>query len=283
MAKIRVITDSACDLSTALVKKYGITVVPLNIHICDETFVDRSMKNSVFYKKMSLSNELPKTSHPSEEKFLESYEEGNKEEIQDLIVITISSKLSHTYATASLAKLMCEENNKIGKIAVIDSEVGSVGQGQLAVIAARLIEAERSFEDIVDILENIKNKIVFYGVLDTLENTIKGGKVNSLTGKIADALDMKVILEVGNHKINPILRVKGYDNALEKIKELIHSKNIDTSKKSLFIGHANCLHKAIFMKDIMVKDNSFESVHIVEIGSTMGAYTGEGAILVSVL
>ena len=178
---------------------------------------------------------------------------------------------------------MCEENNTIGKIAVIDSEVGSVGQGQLAVIASRLIEKGMSFEEIVDILENIKKKIVFYGVLDTLENTIKGGKVNSLTGKIADALDMKVILEIGNHKINPKLRVKGYDNALVKIKELIHDKKIDTSKKSLFIGHANCLHNAIFMKDIMIKDNTYESVHIVEIGATMGAYTGEGAILVSVL
>ena len=74
MRNIRVITDSACDLSTELVKKYGITVIPLNIHIGDETFVDRSVKNSEFYKKMSLSKELPKTSHPSTETFLENYE-----------------------------------------------------------------------------------------------------------------------------------------------------------------------------------------------------------------
>ena len=279
MNNIRVITDSACDLSTALVEKYGITIIPLNIHFEDETFVDRSMKNSEFYKKMSLSEELPKTSHPSEEKFLESYEEGN----EDLIVITISSRLSNTYATASLAKLMFEENNKKRKIAIIDSEVGSVGQGQLAVIAARLIKAGRSFEEIVSILESIKKQIIFYGVLDTLENTIKGGKVNTLTGKIVEVLNVKVILEAGNHKIDPILRIKGYDNALEKIKELIRNKNIDTSKKSLFIGHANCLSKAIFMKEIMTKNNNFESINIVEIGATRGTYTGEGARLVSVL
>ena len=100
MTRIKVITDSACDLSSALVKKYGITIVPLEIHFDNETFLDRSIKNSEFYKKMSLSDNLPKTSHPSEERFLESYEEGD----EDLIVVAISSRLSNTYATASLAK-----------------------------------------------------------------------------------------------------------------------------------------------------------------------------------
>jgi len=278
MRKIRIITDSSCDLSTALVEKYGITIVPLNIYLGDEMFVDRSMKNSKFYRKISLYDELPTTSHPSTETFLESYE-GD----EDLIVITISSKLSSTYSTASLAKIMSEENNIRRKIAVIDSEVGSVGQGQLAVIAARLIKAGRSFDEIVYILERIKKQIVFYGVLDTLENAIKAGKVNSLTGKIVDALKFKVIVNVGNHKVEPIGKAKGYDNALEEIKKIICDKIVDTSKKSLFIGHANALSKAILMKEIMTKNNNFESIHIVEIGASMGTYTGEGAILVSVL
>ena len=210
MRNIRVITDSACDLSTELVKKYGITVIPLNIHIGDETFVDRSVKNSEFYKKMSLSKELPKTSHPSTETFLENYE-GD----EDLIVITVSSQLSSTYYTASLAQNMCEQNDKTRKIAVIDSEVGSIGQGQLAVIAAKLIEEDRSFEEIVDILEKIKKRIIFYGVLENLDNAIKNsddGQV-SLSGDIQASyqdhnhdngivIDKSVTIEGNNHKIN---------------------------------------------------------------------------------
>ena len=79
MTKIRVITDSASDLSSSLVKKYRITIVPLEIHFDNETILERSMKNSEFYKKMSLSDNLPKTSHPSVETFLESYEEGDED------------------------------------------------------------------------------------------------------------------------------------------------------------------------------------------------------------
>ena len=69
MTKIRVITDSASDLSSSLVKKYGITIVPLEIHFDNETFLDRSIKNSEFYKKMSLSDNLPKTSHHQKKDF----------------------------------------------------------------------------------------------------------------------------------------------------------------------------------------------------------------------
>lgn len=278
MRNIRVITDSACDLSTELVKKYGITVIPLNIHIGDETFVDRSVKNSEFYKKMSLSKELPKTSHPSTETFLENYE-GD----EDLVVITVSSQLSSTYYTASLAQNMCEQNDKIRKIAVIDSEVGSIGQGQLAVIAAKLIEEDRSFEEIVDILEKIKKRIIFYGVLENLDNAIKSERISPLTGKIVGALNFNVIINIGNNVVKPTGTAKGYDTALASIQNLVFDRIGDVSKKSLFIGHANNLPKAIIMKNIMTKYNEFESVHIVEVGASIGTYTGEGAILVSVL
>ena len=273
MRNIRVITDSACDLSTELVKKYGITVIPLNIHIGDETFVDRSVKNSEFYKKMSLSKELPKTSHPSTETFLENYE-GD----EDLIVITISSQLSSTYYTASLAQNMCEQNDKTRKIAVIDSEVGSIGQGQLAVIATKLIEEDRSFEEIVDILEKIKKRIIFYGVLENLDNAIKSERISPLTGKIVGALNFNVIINIGNNVVKPIGTAKGYDTALASIQNLVFDRIGDVSKKSLFIGHANNLPKAIIMKNIMTKYNEFESVHIVEVGASIGTYTGEGAI-----
>ena len=245
MRNIRVITDSACDLSTELVKKYGITVIPLNIHIGDETFVDRSVKNSEFYKKMSLSKELPKTSHPSTETFLENYE-GD----EDLIVITISSQLSSTYYTASLAQNMCEQNDKTRRIAVIDSEVGSIGQGQLAVIATKLIEEDRSFEEIVDILEKIKKRIIFYGVLENLDNAIKSERISPLTGKIVGALNFNVIINIGNNVVKPIGTVKGYDTALASIQNLVFDRIGDVSKKSLFIGHANNLPKAIIMKNI---------------------------------
>ena len=133
------------------------------------------------------------------------------------------------------------------------------------------------------ILEKIKKRIIFYGVLDNLDNAIKSERISPLTGKIVGALNFNVIINIGNNVVKPIGTAKGYDTALASIQNLVFDRIGDVSKKSLFIGHANNLPKAIIMKNIMTKYNEFESVHIVEVGASIGTYTGEGAILVSVL
>ena len=167
---------------------------------------------------------------------------------------------------------------------LVDSLAGLVNDVPTYVSnATKLIEEDRSFEEIVDILEKIKKRIIFYGVLENLDNAIKSERISPLTGKIVGALNFNVIINIGNNVVKPIGTVKGYDTALASIQNLVFDRIGDVSKKSLFIGHANNLPKAIIMKNIMTKYNEFESVHIVEVGASIGTYTGEGAILVSVL
>ena len=167
---------------------------------------------------------------------------------------------------------------------LVDSIAGLVNDVPTYVSnATKLIEEDRSFEEIVDILEKIKKRIIFYGVLENLDNAIKSERISPLTGKIVGALNFNVIINIGNNVVKPIGTVKGYDTALASIQNLVFDRIGDVSKKSLFIGHANNLPKAIIMKNIMTKYNEFESVHIVEVGASIGTYTGEGAILVSVL
>ena len=167
---------------------------------------------------------------------------------------------------------------------LVDSIAGLVNDVPTYVSnATKLIEEDKSFEEIVDILEKIKKRIIFYGVLENLDNAIKSERISPLTGKIVGALNFNVIINIGNNVVKPIGTVKGYDTALASIQNLVFDRIGDVSKKSLFIGHANNLPKAIIMKNIMTKYNEFESVHIVEVGASIGTYTGEGAILVSVL
>ena len=167
---------------------------------------------------------------------------------------------------------------------LVDSIAGLVNDVPTYVSnATKLIEEDRSFEEIVDILEKIKKRIIFYGVLENLDNAIKSERISPLTGKIVGALNFNVIINIGNNVVKPIGTVKGYDTAIASIQNLVFDRIGDVSKKSLFIGHANNLPKAIIMKNIMTKYNEFESVHIVEVGASIGTYTGEGAILVSVL
>ena len=278
MNKIKIITDSSCDLNKYIIEKYDIGVVPLNVSFGEDTYIDGELDKKEFYDRMANSKELPKTSCPSPEKFMKSYE-GD----EDIIVFTLSSVLSGTYSTALLAKNMMLEENTNKKIAVIDTETGSIGQGQLIIKAAKLIQDGKSFEEIVDTIEKLKKDKFFYGSLETLENAIKGGRINPLAGKLINALNMKVIIKIGNGVVKPIDSARGSNNSIKKVAEKINDMMKDGNYTSLAIAHSNCPEKAEKIKELILKNNNFEEVIMCEIGSVMGVYASSGAILVSVM
>lgn len=279
MRKIKIVTDSSCDLNSEIIQKYNIEIVPLNVSFGDKIYEDGYIEKSEFYEMMDKSPVLPKTSCPSPEKFIKSYE-GEEDEI---LVITLAAKLSGTYSTAVLAKKMFEEEYPTKKVAVIDTQTGSIGQGLLIVKAAQLDEEGKSLDEIVQIIESIKREVVFYGSLETLENAIKGGRINPLAGKLINALNFKVIVKIGNGEVKPFDKARGDNNSIKKMVENVSSSIQSGEVKSLAIAHANCLEKALKVKEMMLKKHDFKSIMISDIGSVMGTYSSKGAVLVSVL
>lgn len=279
MKKIKIVTDSSCDLNNEIAEKYNIEIVPLNIVFGDDIYANGEIEKAEFYKMMADSPVLPKTSCPSPERFMRSYE-GEEEEI---LVITLASKLSGTYSTAVLAKSMFEEEYPNKKVAVIDTETGSIGQGLLIVKAAQLAEEGKGLDEIVSIIESLKKDIVFYGSLETLENAIKGGRINPIAGKLINALNFKVIVKIGNGEVKPCDKARGDNNSLKKVVENVCSSIKKGEVKSLAIAHANCLDKALKVKEMMLKNHNFKSIMISEVGAVMGTYASKGAVLISVL
>ena len=279
MKKIRIVTDSSCDLNKDIVEKYNIEIVPLNVAFGDDMYVDGEIEKDEFYKMMANSPVLPKTSCPSPERFMRSYE-GEADEI---LVITLASKLSGTYSTAVLAKNMFEEEYPNKKVTVIDTETGSIGQGLLIVKAAQLAEEGKSLDEIVNIIESIKKDVVFYGSLETLENAIKGGRINPLAGKIIGALNFKAIVQIKDGVVKPIDKARGESNSIKKVANYITSSIEDTKDKILCLMHANCPEKAHKLLSIIEKTHKFDEVYISEVGPVMGTYTSEGAVLGAVL
>ncbi|MFI3209444.1 MAG: DegV family protein [Peptostreptococcaceae bacterium] len=275
---IRLITDSSCDLNDDIVKKYNIDVLPLTVSFEDKTYIDGQISKSHFYEKMKTQKTLPKTACSSPDEFKKRFE-GEEDEI---IVITITSKLSGVYSTANLGKSLFEEENKSKKIALIDSEMGCMAHGLLVYIAAKMIENGNTFEEIVSHIEKIKKEVVCYGTLETLENAIKGGRINPIAGKIINALNLKAIIRVNDGEVKPIDKARGENNSLNKVVAKMN-ENIDKNKKDkiLFVGHANNVEKANKVVELMKKDNEFAEIIVCEIGCVMGVYTSEGAIIVS--
>lgn len=279
MGKIKIVTDSSCDLNKEIIEKYNIGIVGLNVSFGDKTYIDGEIAPKDFYKKMAESADLPKTSCPSPNKFAEYF---NCEE-DEVLVLTITSKLSATYSTAILAKNMFLEEHSEKKIEVIDTLNGSVGQGLLVVKAAQLAQEGRPLHEIVEEIERIKSEVIFFGSLETLENAIKGGRINALAGKIINVLNFKVIIQVIDGIVKPVDKARGDNNSVKKTVEKICSHLASNKKISLAIGHSNCLEKALKVKEMLLEKHNFESITLSSVGSVMGTYTSQGAILISIL
>ncbi|MCC0631557.1 MULTISPECIES: DegV family protein [unclassified Clostridioides] len=280
MDKIKLIVDSACDLPNHIIEKYNIEVIGLNVSFGEESYISgKEIDNETFYRKMDESKLLPKTSCPSPDKFLEAYQC----EEESILVINISSGLSGTYNSALLAKDMFEKEGNNKKIEIIDSLSGSIGIGQLILKAAILIKEGKELEEIVSIIDRYKDNPPFYGTLETLENAIKGGRINPIAGKIINTLNFKAIIQVADGIVTPIDKARGEGNSLKKLIQLVESKIIDKEDKVLFIGHANCPEKAQKVREAMEKDVKYKDVVICEVGSVMGTYTSKGAILITAI
>lgn len=280
MDKIKLIVDSACDLPNHIIEKYNIEVIGLNVSFGEESYISgKEIDNETFYRKMDESKLLPKTSCPSPDKFLDAYQC----EEESILVINISSGLSGTYNSALLAKDMFEKEGNNKKIEIIDSLSGSIGIGQLILKAAILIKEGKELEEIVSIIDRYKDNPPFYGTLETLENAIKGGRINPIAGKIINTLNFKAIIQVADGIVTPIDKARGEGNSLKKLIQLVESKIIDKEDKVLFIGHANCPEKAQKVREAMEKDVKYKDVVICEVGSVMGTYTSKGAILITAI
>lgn len=278
---IKIITDNSCDLSLDIINKHNIGIVPLNVSIDGQNYKDTEMINSDFYSKMKNSKELPKTSCPSPDVFASLY--NCKED--SVIVFTLTSKLSATYSTAVLGKNLFEENNN-KRVAIIDTETGTVAHGLLIIKTAQLIsEGKLSFDEILKEIESMKKEVELYGTLETLENAIKGGRISPLKGKIANALNLKGLVHVEDGIVKPIGTARGENNSLKKVVDSILEVAKDRNRNNLIIniGHANCIEKAKRVKTMLTKEFNFKEVIISEIGPAMGTYTAEGAILVSII
>ena len=278
--RIKIITDGSCDLPKEILERAKPEIVGINVAFGEKSYIGGvDIDEETFYKMMKENKELPKTSSPSPDRFIELY----KGEDDEILVFTLTSKLSGTYSNAVLAKNMYLEDHPEKRIEVIDSESGSIGVALMILKCSELIEQGKTMDEILAEIEEYKKEMVFFGALDTLENAIKGGRVNPIAGKLMNALNFKVIIKIEEGLVKPIDKARGGSNSLKKALEYVKNNVGDAKEKTAIIGHANCPDKAEKIKQFIEEHAQFKEILIASIGPIMGTFTSEGAILVSVL
>ena len=211
---VKIITDSMADLPKDLAEKYDIRVIPVNVLFGMETFRDGvDLTTEQFYAKLVASKTLPTTAVPSPGVFIETYEDVAKNG-DDILVLTISHKLSGTYDTACRAVEMVKTKSRIE---VIDTLHVIMGEGMIALRAAKAAQAGATMEEIVAQVKADIPRIEERMAFDTLEYLKKGGRIGSAQAFLGSILKINPVLRLKDGEVFPISRERSRAKAIDAL------------------------------------------------------------------
>ena len=215
MSRVYIVTDSTADLTEEEVKQFEISIVPMNISIDDENYIDGvTITKEEFRQKMIESDELPKTAQPSIGRFVEVYDEHGKNG-DSVISIQMMRSISGTVDAARQAADITETN-----VTVVDSDFTSRSMGMIVKEAAKAAQEGKTVEEILEIVEDAKKRTTLYLTVVNLDNLIKGGRISQLMGMFSNLLNIKLFLQVINGKIEIIQKGRGLKSLQKKYEEI---------------------------------------------------------------
>jgi DegV family protein with EDD domain len=260
---LRIVTDGAADVPAGWEKEYDIKIVPINIHFGEKTFLQYvDMNFEGFYKEVETNKNFPKTSQPSPHQFAEFYK-SNYKKGETILSIHVTSQLSGTYASCVAA---AEELKGEYNIIPFDSQGGSLGIAFMCRTARQMERAGKSVDEIVKALEALRDQVLIFLTLDTLEFARRSGRVGTLSAALASVLNVKPIARLQDGLVQMIGKVRTRKAALARVIEMgrdafgnrpvslgiVHARDLESGKALLADAKKNFNVKDAELTDLSV-------------------------------
>ena len=270
MTKIKIVTDSSVTIEPELVKQLDITVVPLSVMIDNVVYSDADLKEEgKFLQLMQESKNLPKTSQPPVGVFAEVFEELSKDGSQ-ILAIHMSHALSGTVEAARQGASLSTAD-----VTVVDSSFTDQALKFQVVEAAKLAQEGKELEEILSHVEEVKNHTELYIGVSTLENLVKGGRIGRVTGLLSSLLNIRVVMQMKDHELQPMVKGRGAKTFKKWLDELITSL-AERSVAEIGISYSGSADWAKEMKESL-QAYVEKPISVLETGSIIQTHTGENA------
>lgn len=273
---IKIITDSLSDLPQNLIKEFDIEVLPLTVIFEDLEYRDGiDLTSEEFYKKLRESPSIPKTSQVTPAKFKEVFEKCLSTH-EHIIYISGSSRATGTYQSSVIAKDLLENDN----IYIFDTMALSFGCGIMVLKAAQMVKEEKTVQEILLELENIKKSVDHIFTVDTLEYLQKGGRISSTKAAIGTILNIKPILTVEEGLVSQLDQVRGKKKVISKMIEIAKKRSNNIQNQIIGVSHAD--NEGLLNEFIKVIEEELKpkGIIVTNIGSAIGTHAGPGTIAI---
>lgn len=276
---VKLISDSACDMSQQEAKEQGVMILPLKTTIDGIEYLDGvTITTEEFYERLESCNTLPTTSQLSPAEFEDALrpivESGD-----EAVIITLAGKLSGTVQSAAIA---AEETG--GRIWVVDSGNVTIGQGILLRYAIQLRDRGLTGHEIAEELERVKPRVCLLARVDTLEYLMRGGRLSKTAAIAGTVLHIKPVISVEDGEIKVLGKARGSRQSNNMLTEFILKKGgIDFSMPVMlaFSGTDDALLKGYIDNSRTLWEGHLDCLPVTMIGSTISTHAGPGAIAVA--
>lgn len=275
---VKIICDSACDMTRAEAAEEDVILLPLKTNIDGKEYRDGIDIDGVeFYKRLAESKELPTTSQIGPAEFLNAYEEAGKE--NEIVVISMSGKLSGTAQSAKIAAMDFD-----GQVYCIDSLNITAGERVLLEYALRLRDEGKSGKEIAEEIEKAKDKVCIVARVDTLEYLQKGGRLGKFAAVAGTVLNVKPVLGNDNGEIKVLGKARGVKQSNNLLTETIQKKggiNFSMPVMLAYSGLDRSLLDAYIECSRNIWEGNIDKLPTCIMGSTIGTHAGPGAVAVA--
>lgn len=276
MPNVRIVTDSACDIPPELAQMHRIDVVPLSIRFGNEEFTDRvDLSVDQFWAKVAASKVLPETAAPAPGLFEAAFRRAADDGCDGVVCVNLSSKLSATIGSAQLAARSVADTIRVH---VVDSLSITMGQGTMAMEAAKIAAAGADVDTVVRAVESLVPRTRVYGALNTLDNLKKGGRIGGAQALIGSLLSVKPILDLSSGAVEEAGKQRTRTKSLLHLAELVaKAKAASGSVENVAVMHGNAPDIDELLEMI---SKSFPKSEIIvgQIGAVIGTHGGPGVV-----
>ena len=268
-----IVLDSTADFPDAADRFPNWRVVPLYVRFGADSYRDYvDIGPAEFYERLRGAEELPTTSQPTPEDFAAAY--GELAGLERVFVLTVSAKLSGTYASAQQA---AEETG--GRVRVVDTATASAAIAMLGMAIQRRLDQGTTDEEVDELISRFKRETGLVFTLDTLEYLAKGGRIGRAAGWAGQLLNIKPILTLADGEVLPLKRVRGNRKAIQEFANAFRDGTVDGEGLRVGIAHAEAPDRMAALEKLVHDVRPQAEIEVATtLGPVVGTHAGPGTV-----
>ena len=278
---VRIITDSGSDCLQG--EHPQLDVLPLSVGFGSTVYqADVELTRERFYELLVEGDDFPTTGQVNPYAFSQAISRA-QEAGEDVVVISLSSKLSGTYQSACTA---AAEAGDATEVHVVDTENVTLGMKILIQYALRLLDEGKSAAEIAHAVEEARDRVCVVALLDTLEYLKRGGRISAAAGTVGELLSIKPVITVRDGEVAVLGKARGSKNGRNLLRQQVEAAGGIDFDMPLLLGYSGLSDKLLrkYLADsrsVWEGKIAEEDIPVVMVGATIGTHVGPGAVAVA--